>query len=528
MTDPVLQAMHFLADPSRHVTESDKASLMNIANVILTSDLTPDARNGAISTLERGMATKDKYKAIFIESMLLCLTKRPKHSARIAQHLQSYKPDIEEANSTYTNLVWQRFTMDETKDKRLYQHCTRAATLPLFRHLISLFKGMYDREVPDHPTTFKRTNRVVVVTRQMQMPPHAPSVRTLEFAHNLIEKHGKEVMIVCSSELSKSYNGAIMPSAHGNYDERFFNLKTITYEGIQIPFTICGNGVFSEASLREGIRAIHDFGPDMILSIGSPNLLPEVFHQRCFCFFYNSGRGLPLTQHQHFHMWEDPTPEQAKQIKQEKLAENFLFVSTPGYHVQKQFMTLNRSDYNLPEDSFVFAVIGMRLTTEVDSSFIEMMATIQKSTNCYFIFAGRFEGFNTAFASHPALGENCRYLDMQPDIMAVYALANAYLNPERKGGGSSAAQALQAGIPVLTLPSGDVGFMATNFPKLPNYNTVGHVAIELATNPEKMVEYKAYTAAEAKRLSVRDAYLERILEEFEKYAAQKEQEQSLN
>jgi len=526
MSNSIVDTLLFLANPIVPVKESEKANLRKIANAILDTDLTDDNKNNVVSALMMGATTEDTYKAIVIESMLLAITGDAKHSAKLAKHLSNYKPALAEANATHMNLMWQDFSADSGANRELFQHCQRRATRPLFEHLVSSVEQLYTDEIAQPPAQFKRTNRVVIITKQMLLPPHAPSVRTLEFGKSLKENYNKEVLLVCSSEMTGGMDGAIIPAHTAMYDDCFMKLDTITYEDCKMPFLMCGQGIFSEASFRQGVRAIHDFAPEMILSIGAPNLLAEVFHKIAFCFFYVSGRGLPLTRHQYFHTWEAPNEEEPRYMQEEKIDDRLLFVSTPGYHAKEQYLTLTKAEFDIPEDSFVYAVIGLRLDSEIDDSFVKLLTSVEQETDAYFIFAGIFERFETCFEAHPALKEKCRFLDMQADIMAVYALADVFLNPERKGGGSSAAQALQAGLPVLTLPTGDVGFMATNFPKLADYDAMATVATQLATDEATMQAYKEYTTKEAARISVRDEFLGRVMEEFEKFAQNKEQTQT--
>lgn len=45
-------------------------------------------------------------------------------------------------------------------------------------------------------------------------------------------------------------------------------------------------------------------------------------------------------------------------------------------------------------------------------------------------------------------------------MYGIYGMVDLYLNPERIGGGFSAAMALEVGIPVVTLPDCDVAYYA--------------------------------------------------------------------
>jgi glycosyltransferase involved in cell wall biosynthesis len=51
-------------------------------------------------------------------------------------------------------------------------------------------------------------------------------------------------------------------------------------------------------------------------------------------------------------------------------------------------------------------------------------------------------------------------LGFQNDMLAVLDCCDLYINPKRKGGGTSAFEAMYKGMPLVTLPVGDVGLAA--------------------------------------------------------------------
>lgn len=121
-------------------------------------------------------------------------------------------------------------------------------------------------------------------------------------------------------------------------------------------------------------------------------------------------------------------------------------------------------------------------------------------------------------ADWPGLADRCHFAGMQPDIMAVYELCDAFINPDRAGGGSGAAQALQGHVPVLTRPIGDVGYMVKNAPTYESYEAMGDAAIAIANDKALHQSFIENAKKDGDRLSVRDEYLSRIMDEFEKFA----------
>ncbi|MEX0300009.1 MAG: glycosyltransferase [Kordiimonas sp.] len=523
----VTEVVAFLSRPELTMSSIDVTDVTNVAAALAGTEITAETKKILLQHLQQGRKTKDVYKAIVIESLLLELTKKPVHSITLKNLLLKYKPTLVDSIGTFATLSWNAFSKGDVVDPMLLQHCDRETMRHIFCCSLDHLERIYAEETSIKTPTFHKNNKVVIVTKQIQMPPHAPSVRTFEFAKNLIEDHGKEVLIVCSSENSRLASGPINPAIQAQYEERLLTgINNVSYEGTNLPFKLCGNGIFNEETGREAIRAILDFSPEMILSIGAPNLLGELFHESSFGFFYMSGRSIPITRHHYYHTWDEPTPEDWETLENEGIADQHLFTSTPGYHKPVQFSQLTREQFNIPNDAFIYAVIGGRLGTEVNKEFRQVLANIaEEQPKAHFLFAGGFNGYEKAFDDQPQIKEHCHFIGMMPDIMAVYEICDVYLNPTRKGGGSSAAQAAMAGLPILTLPTGDVGFMAQNFPDIADYDELTKISISISQELSLLETYKEYAAKEAKRLNSRNAYLGRIIDEFEKFAEKRLAEQ---
>ncbi len=522
MNDNLKNLLFFLANPHETTQEHLKHAIQVGLNYLLYSSSHNINKKDISALLKQGINTRDPFKAILINYALLHLEQNPKYSAFLKAAIPNYSVSLEESNHLFQSLNIDLFNTDENVDSQLRQHLDRKVLKSVFDNTLSKVQQIYNRVLDGKIVGFERTNKVIILTRQMLLPPHAPSVRTLEFAKNIKENYGKEVLIVCSNEYTSQGYSPTIPVSNGSSCEVFFGKDSITYQDTILPFATYGDGVFTEASTEFCIRTILNFKPELILSISAPNLIAEVFKDTSFNFFYMSGSELPFTKTQYYHTWNPPTKEQHLIMQQENIEKQHLFISTPGYHKPVQFSSLKRHDFGLEETSFVFAIIGLRLNTEVTADFKNVIKAIIKGNDkARFLFAGNFSEYETTIQQDPTLNKYCCFIGMQPDIMAVYEMCDVFLNPTRSGGGSSAAQALQAGLPVLTLPSGDVGFMAQNFPNIIDYDEMASTAIRLSLDSNFLEQYLSITTLESNRVSIRDKYLSKIMDKFEKFANQK-------
>lgn len=127
----------------------------------------------------------------------------------------------------------------------------------------------------------------------------------------------------------------------------------------------------------------------------------------------------------------------------------FTFKEQKNHYTRKMF--------DLSENSVVLLVSGWRLDSEIQEDFLQMLENLFTEKESFeAVFMGLFEKYEQMIENYPKLQKRTHYLAGQEDALAVTELCNIYVNPKRKGGGTSAAEALYKGLPVVTLPFGDV------------------------------------------------------------------------
>ncbi|MDX9796740.1 MAG: glycosyltransferase, partial [Arcobacteraceae bacterium] len=111
----------------------------------------------------------------------------------------------------------------------------------------------------------------------------------------------------------------------------------------------------------------------------------------------------------------------------------------------------------IDENKFIIALIGARLSAEMTDDFIKtVLFEIVSRNSVQILLIGGFDKFDTYSEAYPEFKNNFLNLGYQDDILAVLDHCNLVINPPRSGGGSSAAEALYKGVPVVTLKFGDV------------------------------------------------------------------------
>lgn len=462
------------------------------------------------------------YQHLLIDSLRYQLTKDLNFLKSIPDHIDDHPDDLTACASSYMSLA--DLISNDSQRLDVIPILGRRPFRSLFEKKLTRAMELYAQFAVNRSVPFSRTGKVVVLTRQFLAPPHAPTVDAINFAIALIEDFGKEVMIVATSEYSNVRDGAIVPGILATtVPEYTGGLKHLEMQGHSIPFLMCGDGAFGETAIRQGIETIDAFLPEMILCVSSPTVIAEPFHDRSFCFVYPTSQGIPFTNHCSFHTWNQLDDDMRHILAEERLEDLFLFSQHPGFDVKAPSTALTRQQFGIPDDVFLFVVVGFRLSIDVDDHFLRLVEKICEHPKAHVAFAGNFDDYAEKVGQRPTLRGRTTHLGFQMDIMGVYHISDAYLSPKQKGGGSAIIHAMQAGLPVLSLPSGDAGMAVVGFPQLPTYDDMAHRAHELINDEHVLKEYQALAQEEAPKFSNRKALLNRIMQAFEDFAKRHEQ-----
>lgn len=150
-----------------------------------------------------------------------------------------------------------------------------------------------------------------------------------------------------------------------------------------------------------------------------------------------------------------------------------------------------------------FAVVGRRLDMEVGHTFVDLMAQIRQCIpSAEFIFAGMELTEAVVWRiAEAGLSDCVKQIGFVPNTAALYESVHFFLNPFRRGGGTSAYEAMYQGVPVLTFRYGDVyHFIGDNMSFENNENMLAYLQDSVRI-PHFYEEQKARAKAMAATVS---------------------------
>jgi glycosyltransferase involved in cell wall biosynthesis len=299
---------------------------------------------------------------------------------------------------------------------------------------------------------------VVVAAVQMLNVAHAPTHQTLETCRTLQRDLGKRVLLVNTAEMPRAmplpYYGAI----GANFAESLTGLAEVAYKGEVFAFRQFAGGMKTDEELTDCLRTVAAWKPEFVFTIGGPSVAADLCAGYTTVVTLPMAAGFPVSAGTLFVALGVPDEkqrrlQQALQVPNERVT----FLSQGAFDLPPRSATLHRAALGIPDGAFVLVVAGNRLDDDITGEFAAALAgLLETAPRAFAVFVGPFQDHDQLASSEPDLRDRTRAIGFQTDLLAAYEIGDAFLNPPRLGGGSSAAFALAVGLPVLTLAQGDV------------------------------------------------------------------------
>lgn len=330
----------------------------------------------------------------------------------------------------------------------------------IWEYFVSIYNGFQKFSVLKDDSYIspeeRNSNLILVITEQFLTTTHGPTKTALDRCETIIKHMQKQAVLFNTGEVL-SEAGAIpyFGVRSANYISELINMSEQSWKGVKIPYIQFSKGMPDIDVINEILLQIKALRPLCIIHIGGNSILanlcnnilpvisiglsPSVFEYTCTQFI-TIGRNITT---------EDEELLNHMGIKKKRIIES---IFTSGLKPQESF--INKKQLGIPEDKFIVAVIGGRLDYEITKEFATMINSL-KNTKILVTFIGGFRNY-AEFAQQMGIDEKSMFLGFQEDMLAVLENIDLYINPLRQGGGTSAVEALFKGIPVVTLPYGDV------------------------------------------------------------------------
>lgn len=340
----------------------------------------------------------------------------------------------------------------------------REATARSVMDLRKLHKSILDAYRKDQggeyewiPAAKRNQDLVVVMTNQFLGPRHGPTQTALDRCLALRTGLNKQVVLINTAEMARTLPVPYYEPFRANFVDGYSEWNSVMHNETVIPFYQCKAVMPNPGEMVNILQFIARNKPGFILSIGGNNFTADLCGKLVPVATQGCVDGIPVSEGTFFLPWHAPSQDQLTALDQWGIERERIIESDFTFSIQPQKGRLERAGFAIPRESFVLAVVGGRLDQEVSGGFAgDLDDFLAHNPGVFVAFAGLFNNYDKLRSKYRSFGEQTIFVGFQEDILAFYDLCDAYLNPPRQGGGTSAVEAMSKGLPVFTFPFGDV------------------------------------------------------------------------
>lgn len=355
----------------------------------------------------------------------------------------------------------------------------------------------------------------VVIIEQYLTEQHGPTKTVLDRCSVLQKKLNKKILIINTAELMPSVG--VIPffdAAFGSYIENYLNVNSVEWNGREFSFYQCINDMPNIDEIENLIQAVLRIKPSTVLLVGGSSLLAGIINEYIPVLTVGttfSGLATTLTDYQ--IMPENKLLGCEKILKEVGRDMNSIIKGRFTFSLKEQTEMHTRQEYGINDSDFVIALIGARLEDEITDELWNMFSRIVDS-HIKIILIGPYGCYEEKMEKHSKLNEHVINLGFCNDVLSIVELCDIYVNPYRRGGGTSAVEAMVKGKPVVTMDYGDVTSVVDDRFICSSYDEMADIIMRYY-NDKKYYDYQSKNAIElANKCLDSDTEFVRIINEY--------------
>jgi glycosyltransferase involved in cell wall biosynthesis len=317
-------------------------------------------------------------------------------------------------------------------------------------------------DLPPIDKNERNNNRIVVTSLQLLGTKHGPTRNIMDYCYTLQKKLKKEVFLLIAAEMPSevAYEYETYGLEYGYFSHRseLDGYFCVEYLGEKINGYQCRINRENRENIRDIIANIYQWKPYLIYNIGSENLVVDLIGSFTEEVSIPCGNVYPVTEAR-YHILPRKIEERDRDVidfltdRNQKVIES-IFV----YKLEEPIRRYRKSDFQIDDQAFVISIVGTRLDKEINEEFICVLKNVLKLDPAInIVIIGNCIDFEEK-REMIGFGDRVKYIGHQSDLRGAFNIADLYLNPPRKGGGTSSVEALAEGVPVITLGNCDVAY----------------------------------------------------------------------
>lgn len=389
----------------------------------------------------------------------------------------------------------------------------------LWKYFIELTEG-FERKLSCSlepvPAEKRDSGLALVITEQFLAVQHGPTKTALDRCRALMVRMGKRVILMNTMEATSTLGKIPFKDYQQGNHPGEENKRLQSWKGIQIPYYQSDVPMPDIEKLEELLGEIRQMAPSIVIAIGGSSILANLVNKMVPVLSVGlCPSDFEYTSVKYQTLGRKLTREDKLLLQQVGYDETHVIESIFTSSLKPQTEHVTREEVHLPENGFLMVIVGTRLDEEVTDAFLEMVQGVLKD-DMYLVFIGGFVNFEAYLDKFPKLRSQAVYLGYCDDILSRIEICNLYLNPTRRGGGTSCVEALFKGVPVVSVDFGDVAVNAGKDFCVNDYSEMAEKIKEYYENPEFYRQMSEKARRRAEVLLDTEKEFVRIVQEMQK------------
>ncbi len=366
------------------------------------------------------------------------------------------------------------------------------------------------------PENKRNRNQIVVIAEQFLDAQHGPTKVVLDCCKAIQSTMGKEVLLINTAEICSNVGKIPFYKAYkGNH---IFEKKVEKYQewkGARIPYFQCDQNMPDLDTINHLLLEFREMAPGRVVAIGGSGMLANLANKMIPVITMGLSSDLEYTSSAYQTLSRKITDTDRTLIQELGFTEKHIVERIPTSSLKPQTEKITKKDLGIEENKYLLTVVGWRLDDEVTDEFLSMLEPIMDD-NMVLGFLGPFKRFEEKVAKYPNLKRNSKLLGCCDDTLSRMEVCDLYINPLRKGGGTSCVEAMYMGVPVVTIAYGDVALNAGKDFCVADYKEMQKKILQYYQDKQYYKEMSALARKRTEVLLDAEGEVVRILNEVDK------------
>ena len=210
--------------------------------------------------------------------------------------------------------------------------------------------------------------------------------------------------------------------------------------------------------------------PELVISVGGYSVVAEMIGREIRLITIPCTVELQPSKYAYVNVYFNGDEKEANAFLKRNNIYNKNIICNEVYQyttpIRKKYQT--REEFGIDKNKLVGVVVGNRLDNEIDDEFIEVIKDFTLQLKTEIIIVGQISE-QLKLKLIQELNGNIKFIEFYENLYDLYSIVDLYINPKRQGGGTSAAHAMAAGLPIYSLDYGDVSKILNKKEVFSNY-----------------------------------------------------------